>query len=129
TQRVWEAATGAPAFPSFDQGYPVIHAVFFPDGSRVASVIKGPNARNVARVLDVSARKEQVVSPEWKSRLTWISVSPDGRTLSSSAEDGSVQVWAWRSTRSSVVLLQHAGPVSRVTFHPDGRRILTACAD
>ena len=58
-------------------------------------------------------------------RITWITFSPDGTLLSSTAKDGTARLWRDDGTLLAV-LEAGEGPVQQADFSPDGRYLYTA---
>ena len=48
-----------------------------------------------------------------------VSFSPDGKTLASGSDDGTVKLWDV-ATRQNIAILRHTGNVTSVSFSPDG---------
>lgn len=57
--------------------------------------------------------------------LTDLEWSPDGARLATASEDGSVRLWDAR-TGARLGTLEHADPVVRITFRPDGLELASA---
>jgi WD40 repeat protein len=58
-----------------------------------------------------------------------VAFSPDGKTLASGSEDGSVRVWDTETGMERGTLGGHAGPVEAIAYHPDGASLATAGQD
>ena len=57
-----------------------------------------------------------------------MSFSPDGETVASAGEDGTVRLWS-RDGSSVETLEGHSGRVLSVSFSPDGETVASAGAD
>jgi WD40 repeat protein len=56
-----------------------------------------------------------------------VAFSRDGRTLASSADDGTIKLWNLASMQEAATLLHgHEGAVSGIAFSPDGNYLPTA---
>lgn len=67
-----------------------------------------------------------------KGHSNWIwslSFSPDGQTIVSGSEDGTVRQWNVTTGECLRILAGHTGEVSSVTFSPDGQAIASGSAD
>jgi WD40 repeat protein len=54
-------------------------------------------------------------------RVSCVCFSPDARLLASCGDDGTIRFWDVATGQARGVLEGHAGPVSRVAFHPSGK--------
>ena len=62
-------------------------------------------------------------------RINALAYSPDGRTLASGSEDGSVRLWATESGLLLNILAGHAGGVTILAYNSDGRSLASAGRD
>ncbi|HYT78086.1 MAG TPA: WD40 repeat domain-containing protein, partial [Actinomycetota bacterium] len=54
-----------------------------------------------------------------------VAVSPDGRLVATTHNDGTVRMWDAATGEELHVLRGHRGPVAHATFSPDGRWLAT----
>jgi len=58
-----------------------------------------------------------------------VAYSPDGQTLASAGDDGSVRLWDAVSGEERARLTEHTGVVSALAFAPDGKTLVTVGGD
>lgn len=98
------------------------HAVFSPDGRRVATQSGTWNAR----VWDVATRRPVFTVPD---RAYSIAFSPDGKRLATAGDTSVAHVWDLETGQEVRALLGHQELVELVVFSPDGRLVATGARD
>jgi hypothetical protein len=73
--------------------------------------------------MGVRAFREQVAAVMQEDRC----ISPDGQRVATASRYGA-HIWDV-DTGAMITVLEHQDDVERAAFHPDGRRVLTACRD
>jgi WD40 repeat protein/DNA-binding SARP family transcriptional activator len=77
--------------------------------------------------LETGRRLRDLIGPEGGSLD--VAVSPDGRLVATTHDDGTVRVWVTATGQELHLLRSHEGPVSTATFSPDGRWLATGGVD
>ena len=55
--------------------------------------------------------------------------SPDGKTLATASEDGTVKLWDTSNNQLKATLAGHTGPVRAIAFAPNGKYLVSGSAD
>src|SRR5207247_7522000 len=58
-----------------------------------------------------------------------VAVSPDGKRLATSGDDGSIRLWNPTTGKSIRKLSGHKGAVNGLSFSPDSRKLVSGSAD
>lgn len=148
---LWDLATGQPVFPplpyhSLPYGGGAFkgigfrfHPLGFHDQRIFTFTTAGESASNLTsqvHVHDTATGQRIGVPLEHPGIILFAEFSPDGRwlvvgtarRLPDGSQSGDAQVWEVDTGRRLRVLA-HDAAVTAARFHPDGRRILTACRD
>ena len=124
TTRLWDAASGEPL--AMAPG--ILRGSFAPDDRRLAFVVGGKlGVWDVAVASDCRTLHPGMLGNRSETRETPVAtaadVSPDGRLVATSGEDG-VRLWEADTGRELAHL--RAGFSETVLFHPDGRSLIGA---
>jgi WD40 repeat protein len=103
-----------------------------PDGRRVASVSGGERQGGTVKVWDEVGREVLTIPPVAGRRLDGVAFSPDGAMLAVGAfqgPQGLITLYEADSGRVLAELTGHTARLTRVTFHPGGKRLASASED
>ncbi len=125
TVRIWETASGKELHRA---GVPVLirELAFLRDRPEILlSTVNGGQI-----VWNPQTRKTDLAFPEFgPKRQHLTAISPDARQLAHLSDPGVARIVDLSTGRELFALRQHAGPITRIVFSADGRRIATASQD
>ncbi|MHB2018845.1 MAG: WD40 repeat domain-containing protein [Candidatus Xenobia bacterium] len=119
--RLWEPQTGEETARLAQHTGWVSGVDYSPDGSRLASA---SHDRSVL-LWDLS-QASLVVRFEARDAMTCVRFSPDGRLLAAGCQDKTVRLWDLRKGVEWGRLEGHPGPISSISFSPDGMQLAVA---
>jgi WD40 repeat protein len=137
--RLWDVATGKNTVTrktsrgDDDDGFARITAAISSDTKTVATVIwVDVGKRSVAKEIklwSVATGKEQATL-KGHTRDVWsLAFSPDGKTLASGCEDGTIKLWDVARSKELATLKGHESRVSVLAFSPDGNTLASGSED
>jgi WD40 repeat protein len=142
TIRIWDLEKNTdPRIMKSDDG-PVYVLAFSSDGKRLVTggaytgqpVMPAPGAGPIpvtgfARVWDVQGGRSLAQLRGHDKAVSSVCFSPDGKSVASAGQEGTVRLWDAASGASLTVFAGHEGMASAVAFRPDGKQIVSSGLD
>src|SRR5262249_34263504 len=72
---------------------------------------------------DLKTQQEKAALAGHSGSVNWVAFSPDGKTLATGSDDGTVRLWDTTTGQETQVLCSPGGPVHFVQFSPDGETL------
>ncbi|TVS10004.1 MAG: hypothetical protein EA424_26065, partial [Planctomycetaceae bacterium] len=126
--RIWDLQGPKPLQQNlFQHPAPVLHAVFSPDATLVATAC----ADGAARIWHVATGEGQILGERTSHSLAvrCVAFSPDGKRLATGSDDNTIKVWDVPTQTEITLLAGHAASITSIGFSPDGRRIFSGSQD
>jgi WD40 repeat protein len=124
TIKLWELGTRRllAAFKGHERDN-VNGVAFSPDGKIMASV------GDTVKLWNAVSQPSTAPFVQQKAAFHALAFSPDGRTLGTGDDEGSVQLWEVASGRRLVTLPRHRARIRQIAFSPDGQTLATRGVD
>ncbi|KAL8959103.1 MAG: hypothetical protein Q9193_003975 [Seirophora villosa] len=106
-------------FTLMADGVKVLEMWFSPDGKRLAYL----STDDTLRLLDTSTWRDDVILGSDLRDVRVLEFSPDGKHLASGNKEGEVRIWS-PVTEDLQSIFKHKGPIRRIIFSVDGKRIV-----
>src|SRR5262249_41669549 len=81
------------------------------------------------RIVEVPGGRERLRLQGHRREVWAVAFSPDGKSLATGSEDGTVKLWDPVTGQERLSLKGHRGRVSSVAFWPDGRTLASGSWD
>ncbi|EIW84275.1 ribosome biogenesis protein Sqt1 [Coniophora puteana RWD-64-598 SS2] len=127
---IWDITDGEVIVKLTGHSDSVSSAAFSADGQMVATGGMDGKVRVWRRVGTENFRTwEFLTELQGPDEVIWLRWHPRGNVLLAGSNDSMVWLWQLPSGNTMQVFAGHTGPVQCGEFTPDGKRVVTACAD
>ncbi|KAJ8585744.1 WD40 repeat-like protein [Rhizopogon salebrosus TDB-379] len=127
---IWDITDGEVIVKLTGHTDSVCSATFSADGQMVATGGMDGKVRIWRRVGTEKFKNwEFLTELQGPDEVMWLRWHPRGTVLLAGSNDSTVWLWQLPSGNTMQVFAGHSGPVQCGEFTPDGKRIVTACAD
>jgi len=127
---IWDVTDGETIAKLTGHSDSVTATAFSPDGEMVATGGMDGRVRVWRRLGKDDYRAwEFLTELQGPDEVMWLRWHPKGPVLLAGSNDSTVWLWQLPSGNTMQVFAGHTGPVQCGDFTPDGKRIVTACAD
>ncbi|KAF8554394.1 ribosome biogenesis protein Sqt1 [Imleria badia] len=127
---IWDITDGEVIVKLTGHTDSVSNTAFSADGEMIATGGMDGKVRVWRRVGKENYRTwEFLTELQGPDEVMWLRWHPKGSVLLAGSNDSTVWLWQLPSGNTMQVFAGHTGPVQCGEFTPDGKRIVTACAD
>jgi WD40 repeat protein/serine/threonine protein kinase len=134
TIKVWDAATGVETMTLRGHEALIVAVAFSPDNKQLVS----GSLDKTIKIWDVATAKEMITLHGHTKTVISVAFSPDGKRIASAGSDGLVlavldrvgEIKVWDAvTGTNLITLRQDDLFSRVSFSPDGSKIICGSRD
>ena len=134
TIQLWDAHTGQNMKTLKARKWGIKSIVFSPDGRTLASasdydIHLWDTATGIHALWNAITGKGTKTLKRPKYEISSIAFSPDGHTLASGGDDGTVRLWNAHTGKNKRTLKEYTARVDSVAFSPDGHTLASAGSD
>lgn len=124
--RIWQVDTGKLLGTIEDHADWIFDIDFSPDGKRLASASRD----KTSKVFDVEKQESLVTFPGRAQTVHAVGFALDGSRSPLAGEDNQIRVWNPDADGKQIRAVGgFGGPVFKLQFHPDGKRLIACSAD
>jgi eukaryotic-like serine/threonine-protein kinase len=125
----WDVATGEQVGSFQVEGPPeALLDSLSPDRRNLIVVYHGTVPYHV-RIFDPETGQERYLPTAHEGAFRSVTFSPDGKTLASAEQSGTVRLWDTATAQLRHTLTGHQGAATGVAFHPDGKTLASGGED
>jgi WD40 repeat protein len=130
TVRLWDASTGLPISEPMRHGREVWMARFSHDGQRIFAMLAGPSSDEgsiwIWGAASIAARSLPLLKTDSANHACF---SPTSGQIAVACQDSVVRLCSPGNFFADAVSLPQSGPVKRVSFSPDGSRLVAVTSE
>jgi hypothetical protein len=127
---VWETSTGRQLFDAINHPFPVQHAEFSPNGSRLVTCGADPGFTKCwAQVWNAKTGKAVGLPMKHDDGVRCAHFSPDGKSVATASEDFTAIIWDAEKGTPLAPAVMHKETITAAGFSPDSQWLVTASAD
>ncbi|MBL1129478.1 MAG: hypothetical protein D8M54_13340 [Chloroflexi bacterium] len=125
TAVIWDLTTGESAPPISGHNGLIHHAIFSPNGQRLATA----GADGLVKLWDLQSGELVRTFSGHSGPVLWVAFNSDGSQLATASVDRTVRLWDVASGNVLRTILGHTAAVTAVAFSPDDATLASASLD